>query len=239
MGTCNSLGGFVFCLLLDVLGANLAASDGFKDQNLHQILVAILINFAQFYSVNSMSNSTLCDRFWALFNGLFPQIYSAKTDSIDSDASKCLVDVLVIFFNILINNPQKNPLLVGQFLSDKDRFITFLKSYLDHIDSSTNSQLSAHLNEQELEFTAILVGILKFIHKLSKHLDSVDVYEIPTALATFPVPTFRNDSRGEVQRLGTRMKLVRPIEHEKWSKFIDQQVWLIIYSSIPWNNYVE
>lgn len=215
----------------------MAASDGFKDEILHEILVAILINFAQFYSVNSVSNSALCDRFWALFNGLFPQIYAAN--SIDSEASKCLVDVLVIFFNILINNPQKNPLLAGQFLSDKDRFIAFLRSYLDHIDSSTNSQLSAHLNESELEFTAILVGILKFIHKLSKHLDSVDVYEIPSALATFPVPTFRRDSRGEVHRLGTRMKLVRPIEHEKWSKFIDQQVWLIIYSSIAWNNYVE
>lgn len=237
MGNCNSLGVFIFCLLLDVLGANLAASDGFKDQILHENLVSVLINFAQFYSVTSASNSALCDRFWALFNGLFPQIYAAT--SIDSEASKCLVDVLVIFFNILINNPQKNPLLAGQFLSDKDRFIAFLRSYLNHIDSSTNSQLSAHLNESELEFTAILVGILKFINKLSKHLESVDVYEIPSALATFPVPTFRRDSRGEVQRLGTRMKLVKPIEHEKWSKFIDQQVWLIIYSSIPWNNYVE
>ena len=235
LGTCSSLGGFIFCLLLDLLGANLAASDGFKDQILHEILTSILINFAQFYAI--AANFALCDRFWALFNGLFPQIYAAS--SIDSDPSKCLVEVLVIFFNVIINNPQKNPLLIVQFLTDKNRFIIFLRSYIDYIDSSTNSQLSAHLNETELEFTAILVGILKFIQRLSKHLESVDVYEIPSALATFPVPTFRRDSRGEVQRLGTRMKLSRPIEHDKWSKFIEHQIWLIIYSSIPWNNYVE
>lgn len=237
LGTCNTLGGFIFCLLLDLLGANLAATDGFKDQFLHEILTAILINFAQFCMVNA--NSVLCDRFWALFNGLFPQIYDALAVSIDSDPSKCLVDVLVIFFNIIINNPQRSPLLIGQFLTDKYRFVIFLRSYLDHIDSLTNSRLSAHLNESELEFTAIIVGILKFIQKLSKHLESVDVYEIPSALATFPVPTFRRDSRGEVQRLGTRMKLQRPIDHGKWSKFVDHQIWLIIYSSIPWNNYVE
>ena len=94
------------------------------------------------------------------FNGLFPQIYDASAVSIDSDPSKCLVDVLVIFFNIIINNPQRSPLLIGQFLTDKDRFVIFLRSYLDHIDSLTNSRLSAHLNESELEFTAIIVGIL-------------------------------------------------------------------------------
>lgn len=235
MGTCTSMGGFMFCLLLDLLGANLASSDGFKDQFIHEILTSILINFAQFYSITA--NSSLCDRFWALFNGLFRQIYNET--SIDSDASRCLVDILVIFFNIIINNPQKNPLLIGQFLSDKERFIIFLRSFLDHIDSSTNSQLSAHLNESELEFTAILVGILKFIQKLSKHLNLVDVYEIPSQLATFPIPTFRRDSRGEVQRLGTRLKLSRPIDHEKWSKLVDHQIWIIIYSSISWNNYVE
>lgn len=242
MGTTGSLGGFIFCLLLDLLGANLAANDGFRDQYLHQLLTSILANFGQFCL--KVDNKSLVDRFWALFNGLFPQIYDAE--SIDSEASKCAVDILIILTNIIINNPQGNPLIISQCIGDKSRINVFLRSYLDYIDSSTNSQLSAHINEEELEKTAILVGILKLLEKLAKHLDDSlldnsmqSLSAVQGALATFPVPTFRRDSRGEVHRLGSRMKSCQPVDFVAWASFIEQPVWSTIYSTIPWNNFVE
>lgn len=243
LGTTSSLGGFIFCLLFDLIGANLAANDGFKDENLHRLLTATCMNLAQY--LQRTDNRSLSDRIWAIFNGLFNQIYCKEASSIDSEASQCLIDILIILTNVLINNPQGHSILISNLLTDKQRLTLFLRGYLDHIDSTTNSQLSAHLNEAELEFTAILVGILRFIQKLSKHLEefastsvNVEILSIPTALATFPVPTFRRDSRGEVNRLGSRSKIVQPVNHEIWSNFIDQQVWLIIYSTLPWNNFL-
>lgn len=242
LGTTCSLGGFMFCLLLDLLGANLASCDGFRDQNLHRLLVAILSNFAQFCV--KVDNKSVSDRFWALLNGLFPQIYEAK--SIDSEASKCTVDVLIILTNIIINNPQGNALIISNCIVDRSRITLFLKSYLDSIDSSTNSQLAAHINEEELEYTAILVGTLKFFEKLAKRLEEINldsslqsVAAVQSSLATFPVPTFRRDSRGEVHRLGSKMKTVQPVDLEMWARFIEQPVWSTIYSTIPWNNFVE
>jgi hypothetical protein len=236
LGTTSSLGGFIFCILFDLFGANLAPSDGLKDEHFHNILKSILANLAQ-YAIK-LDNRCLVDRFWSLFNSLLPQIY--KEASIDSHVSKCLVDVLIIFSNLILNNPQGNSFLIAQFTSDKTRIISFLRAYLDHIDSSTNSQLAAHLNESELEFTAILVGILKFFSKLLKHIETGEygvVFDIQSSLATFPMPTFRRDSRGEVSRLGSRMKIY--LNQEDWIKFIEQQVWSIIYSTISWNNFVE
>lgn len=235
LGSTSSLGGFIFCLLFDLFGANLAPSDGLKDEHFHQILKSILANLAQ-YAVK-LDNRCLADRFWSLFNSLLPQVY--KQPSIDSDVSKCSVDVLIIFSNLILNNPQGNAFLIGQFITDKTRITLFLRSYLDHIDSSTNSQLTAHLNESDLEFTAILVGILKFFGKLLKHIESDEngVFDIQSSLATFPMPTFRRDSRGEVSRLGSRMKIY--LNQEDWIKFIEKQIWSTIYSTIPWNNFVE
>lgn len=247
LGTTSSLGGFIFCLLFDLVGANLASKDGFKDENLHRLLVAILTNLAQF--LQKTDNRSLSERFWAIFNGLFSDIYCKEARSIDSEASKCFIDVLIVLTNILINNPQGHPILISNLLTDKQRITSFLRGYLDYIDSTTNSQLSAHLNEAELEFTAILVGILRFIQKLSKHLEDdfisnnnsniSDITLISSALATFPIPTFRRDSRGEVNRLGSKMKIVLPISRIDWSNFVEQQIWLIIYSTLPWNNFVE
>lgn len=214
----------------------MASSDGFKDEHFHTILKSILSNLAQF--ALRIDGRCLGERFWSLFNSLLPQIYHQKQNSIDSDESKCLVDVLIIFSNLIINNPRGNSYLINQFITDKVRIISFLRSYLNHIDSLTNSQLSAHLNETELEFTAILVGILKFFEKLLKHIEIDETsLDIQSSLATFPIPTFRRDSRGEVNRLGSRMKI--SWNCELWIKFIDQQVWSIIYSTIPWNSFVE
>lgn len=237
MGTTSSLGGFIFCILFDLFGANLAPSDGLKDEHFHNILKSILANLAQF--VVKVDNRCLADRFWSLFNALLPQIYHQQQESIDSEVSKCLVDVLIIFSNIILNNPQGNSFLIAHFLTDKTRITLFLRAYLDHIDSLTNSQLEAHLNESDLEFTAILVGILKFFGKLLKHIEIVEisVVGIQSSLATFPMPTFRRDSRGEVSRLGSRMKIY--LNQEDWIKFIEQQVWSIIYSTIPWAHFVE
>lgn len=240
LGTTCSLGGFIFCLLFDLFGANLAPCDGFKDEHFHNILKSILSNLAQY--ATKVDNKCLADRFWSLFNSLFPQIYDQlQQESIDSDVSKCLVDILIIFSNLIINNPQGNSYLISQFIEDKIRIISFLRSYLDFIDASTNSQLSAHLNETELEFTTILIGILRFFEKLLKHIENDETLNsflgIQSSLATFPITTFRRDSRGEVNRLGSRMKIT--LNNEKWIQFIDQQIWLIIYSNIPWNNFVE
>lgn len=226
-GTSSSLGAFIFCLIFDLFGANLAPSDGLKDEHLHSLLKSILSNFSQY--VTRIDSKCLADRFWALFNVLFP------TSDSDENVSKCLVDVLIIFSNLIINNPQGNSFLISQFLLDKSRITAFLRSYLDQIDSLTNSQLSAHLNESELEFTTILVGILKFFDKLSTHVQEQD---IQGSLATFPMPTFRRDSRGEVHRLGSRMKLIIS-GHSNWINFIHQHVWSIIYTTIPWNDFVE
>ena len=241
MGTTSSLGGFIFCLLFDLFGANLAPSDGLKDEHFHNVLKSILANLAQF--AIKVDNRCLADRFWSLFNALLPQIYHQQQESIDSEVSKCLVDVLIIFSNLILNNPQGNSFLITQFITDKTRITLFLRAYLDHIDSSTNSQLAAHLNESDLEFTAILVGILKFFGKLLNHIEideisgNSSVVGIQSSLATFPMPTFRRDSRGEVNRMGSRMKIY--LNQEDWIKFIEQQVWSIIYSTIPWNNFVE
>lgn len=235
-----SLGSFVFCLIFDLFGANLAATDGFKDEYLHKMFSAILANFSQF--ARKLDNKSVADRFWALFNALLPQIYAQA--SIDSNPSECLVDVLVILGNLVMNNPQGCPLLINHCVLDKSRLSGFLRAYLDEFDLRTNSQLAAHINEEELEKTAVLVGILKFIDKIALHLENNvsearDLQALQMALATFPVPTFRRDSRGEVNRLGSRFKIVQPISHQEWSQFVDQQTWLIIYSSIPWNNFVE
>lgn len=242
LGTTGSLGGFIFCLLLDLFGANLASSDGFRDQALHQLLTAILANFAQFCV--KVDNKSLSDRFWALLNGLFPQIYEAE--SIDSEASKCAVDVLIILTNIIINNPQGNALIISNCIVDQSRITLFLRSYLDFIDSSTNSQLTAHINEEELEYTAILVGILKCLNKLAKRLEDINldsslqsIAAVQSSLATFPIPTFRRDSRGEVHRLGSKMKAVQPVDLDAWTLLIEQPVWSTVYSTIPWNNFVE
>lgn len=244
LGSTNSLGGFMFCLLLDLLGANLASCDGFRDKKFHQILVGILANFAQFCV--KVDNKSLSDRFWALLNGLFQQIYN-ESDSIHSDASKCTVDILIIITNIIINNPQENALIICNCVSDKSRITSFLKSYLDFIDSSTNSKLSAHINEEELEYTTILVGILKLFEKFAKRLEEINLdgsvqslAAVQSSLATLSIPTFKRDNRGEVHRLGCKMKSSQiSCQEEEWSKFIEQPVWSIVYSTIPWTNFVE
>ena len=193
------------------------------------------------YAKSAVDNRCLIERYFAIFNGIFPLIYEAE--SIDSDYSKCLVDIIVIVSNLILNCPQGNSLLISNIMSDSSRIIGFLKSYLNYIDSYTNSQISAHLNENDLEFTAVLVGILKFFDKLFKHLEMrPDLLEalkgIDQIMATFPMPTFRRDSHGEIQRLGSKIKLYRPVEFAAWSRFIEKTSWSIIYSSIPWNNFV-
>ena len=235
LGTTSSLGGFIFCILFDLIGANLASKDGLKDENLHVLLTACLSNMSQI--LNRTDNRSLSDRFWAIFNGLFQQAYESL--SIDSDASKCFIDCLILLSNILINNPQGNPILISHLIADKQRITSFLREYLNFFDSKTNLQISAHLNESELEFITILIGILKVIEKLSRHLEeySNNDSSLVVALATFPVPTFRRDSRGEVSRLGSKIKILT--NQLDWSNFIDQQIWSIIYSSIQWINFVE
>lgn len=198
------------------------------------------MNMSQ-YCKSCVDNRCLIERVFAIFNGIFPLIYDSE--SIDSDYSKCLVDVIVIVSNLILNCPQGNSVLISNILSDSSRIIGFLNSYLDFIDSNTNSQCAAHLNEDDLEFTAILVGILRFFRRLFRHLemrpDLLDTLKgIDQMMATFPIPTFRRDGHGEIQRLGSKIKQKRPISFSDWSRFVEKTSWSIIYSSIPWNNFV-
>ena len=193
-----------------------------------------------------IDNKSLSDRFFAIFNGLFPIVYTSN--SIDSEMSRVLIEILVILSNLIINSPNENLILVCNFFSDSPRLMGFLKNFLNHIDSTTNSKISAHLNETELEFTTLLVGILRFFEKIVKHLEEskqIDEFSSPSsfhikiALDNFPVQTFRRDSRGDTLRFGTRTRLQQPINPVTWSEFIGKHGWPIIYSSIPWNRFLD
>lgn len=211
-----------------------------QDQVLHQLLISCLCNLAQY--AKGIDNKSLTNRFFAIFNGLFPIVYNSN--SIDSESSRCLVDILVVLSNLIINLPNENLILVCTIFSDSLRLIGFLKSFLNHVDFSTNSQISAHLNEKELEFTTLLVGILRFFEKLVKHFEEFRLIDesvngMKIALDNFPVQTFRRDSRGDSLRFGTRTRLKVPIDPVTWSEFIGKQGWPIIYGSIPWNRFLD
>lgn len=211
---------------------------------MHHLLISCLYNLSQY--AKGIDNKSLSDRFFAIFNGLFPIVYNSN--SIDSEISRVLIEILVILSNLIINSPNENLILVCNFFSDYPRLIGFLKTFLSHIDLTTNSQISAHLNEIELEFTTLLVGILRFFEKLVKHLEeSTQIHEfsypstfhIKIALDNFPVQTFRRDSRGDTLRFGTRTRLQQPINPVTWSEFIGKHGWPIIYSSIQWNRFLD
>lgn len=191
-----------------------------------------------------IDNKLLSERFFALLHLLFRQQLPDTNAALMNDSvNRCIVDVLSVITNILINSPKTNSFLISQLISDAPRLLPFLRNYLHWIDSKTNSKLSAHLREDELEFTAVIVGILKFLEKLQRYLEqrpfngSLQVLE--SILETFPVPTIKRDSRGEAQRLGLRIKLDGPINFKDWSKFCSIQGWPIIYSTISWNNFVD
>ena len=201
---------------------------------MHQILTAFLMNLSQY--AKQIDGRCVGDRFFSLFNGLLGECQAVP----ECKATHCTIDAFCVIVNVIINVPQNNHILIGQVLQDSSRIMCFLRGVLDVIDEHHSTQLSAHLSEEDLEFTALLVGILRFLEKLQSFLALTKAPATKESLSTFPVPTIRRDARGEAWLMGVRARLIADsFSPQKWSQYANIHAWTLIYSLISWQEYVQ
>lgn len=205
------------------------------------LLVGVLSNLSQY-----MRNADrfVSERLFAIMNALHPVVrHDPKCP-----ATRSLVDVIAIVTNVVANGPKDNALLVHHVSLDAERLFAFLRRLVETIDGTTNAQLAAHITEEDLEFTALVVGVLRCLEKLVRYLEqhgwrreggtTVSLGALESLLETFPVPSIRRDSRGEPFRVGLRVRHDGS-DRRRWSAFAGPQGWSIVYSSIPWGRLLE
>jgi hypothetical protein len=201
---------------------------------LHDCLKALLFNFSQY--CKNIDDRLLAARFFSLFNGLLPECKFTP----DCKATRCALDALCILCNAAINAPQGNASLLLLLAEDSSRILEFLQSLLTTIDTQHSAQLSAHLSEEDLEFTALIVGMLRFLRRVQTHLQGFEGPLNVTCLQSFPQSTKRRDSRGEVLLLGIRSRLQpSSFNASTWSQFASLHSWTLVYSLITWQQYVS
>lgn len=194
----------------------------------------MLMNLSQY--ARQIDGRCIGDRFFSLFNGLAGECSNEP----DCKATHCATDALSVVVNVIINAPQSNHILIAQVLQDSSRIMGFLREVLDSIDELHSAQLSAHLSEDDLEFTALLVGILRFLEKLQAFLAIKKGPITKESLSAFPVPTIRRDARGEAWLMGVRARLIADsFNPQKWSQYANTHAWTLIYSQISWQEYVQ
>ncbi len=178
----------------------------------------------------------LAARFFALFNGLLPECKLSSS----CKATRCALDALCVLCNATINAPQTNASLLLLLTEDSSRILHFLRSLLTAIDAQHSTRLSAHLSEEDLEFTALIVGLLRFLDRVQTHLQTFKPPLTPYCLQSFPIPQKRRDSRGEVLLLGVRSRLQpSSVDASAWSQFAALHAWSLVYSLISWQQYVS
>lgn len=201
---------------------------------MHSCLVALLFNLSQY--CKRIDEELLAARFFSLFNGLLPECQFSP----DCEATHCTLDALCVLVNAAINSPRTNALLLLLLFDDSSRILRFLQSLLATIDARHSAQLSAHLSEEDLEFTALIVGVLRFLERVQAHLlSSRGPVDVTCLQSSFPLPTKRRDSRGEPLLLGIRSRLQSSsVNPHAWSQFASAHAWTLVYSMITWQKYI-